>query len=63
MYCEVESNLYLLKNNTYSPELRQTLSMNYLDEIVNNFLLNFLDNELNFMDSDGIIISDTILNN
>ena len=34
-----------------------------LDEIVNNFLLNFLDNELNFMDSDGIIISDTILNN
>ena len=36
MYCEVESNLYLLKNNTYSPELRQTLSMNYLDEIVNN---------------------------
>ena len=36
MYCEVENNLYLLKNNTYSPELRQTLSMNYLDEIVNN---------------------------
>ena len=34
-----------------------------LDEIVNNFLLNFLDDELNFMDSDGIIISDTILNN
>ena len=34
-----------------------------LDEIVNNFLLNFLDNELNFMDSDDIIISDTILNN
>ena len=34
-----------------------------LDEIVNNFLLNFLDNELNFIDSDGIIISDTILNN
>lgn len=34
-----------------------------LNEIVNNFLLNFLDNELNFMDSDGIIISDTILNN
>lgn len=34
-----------------------------LDEIVNNFLLNFLDNELNFMNSDGIIISDTILNN
>ena len=34
-----------------------------LDEIVNNFLLNFLDDELKFMDSDGIIISDTILNN
>ena len=34
-----------------------------LDEIVNNFLLNFLDDELNFMNSDGIIISDTILNN
>ena len=34
-----------------------------LDEIVNNFLLNFLDSELNFVDSDGIIISDTILNN
>ena len=34
-----------------------------LNEIVNNFLLNFLDNELNFTDSDGIIISDTILNN
>lgn len=36
MYCEVESDLYFLKNNTYSPKLRQTLSMNYLDEIVNN---------------------------
>jgi len=38
MYCELESNLYFIKNNTYSPQLRQTLSMNYLDEIVDNSL-------------------------
>ena len=43
MYCEVESNLYFINNNTYSPELRQTLSMNYLDEIINNsFMVNNL---------------------
>ncbi len=34
-----------------------------LDEIISNFLINFLDNELNFMDFSGIIKSDTILNN
>lgn len=34
-----------------------------LDEIISNFLLNFLDNELNFIDFCGIIKLDTILNN
>lgn len=34
-----------------------------LDEIISNFLLNFLDDELNFIDFGGIIKSDTILNN
>lgn len=34
-----------------------------LDEIIRNFLLNFLDDELNFIEFSGIIKSDTILNN
>ena len=34
-----------------------------LDEIIGNYLFNFLDDELNFIDSSGIIKSDTILNN
>lgn len=34
-----------------------------LDEIISNFLLNFLDDELNFTPFSGIIKSDTILNN
>ncbi|MBO5183378.1 MAG: hypothetical protein J6B64_03155 [Bacilli bacterium] len=34
-----------------------------LDEVISNFLLNFLDNELNFIDFCGIIKLDTILNN
>lgn len=35
----------------------------YLDEILTIFLINFLDNELNFMDFDVIIKKDAILNN
>lgn len=34
-----------------------------LDEILTDFLINFLDNELNFMDFDVIIKKDAILNN
>ena len=34
-----------------------------LDEIISNFLLNFLDDELNFIDFGGIIKKDAILNN
>ena len=34
-----------------------------LDEIISNFLLNFLDNELNSNDFGFIIKSDTISNN
>lgn len=34
-----------------------------LDEIISNFLINFLDDELNFMGISGIIKLDTILNN
>ena len=34
-----------------------------LDEIINSFIINFLDDELNFIDFSGIIKTDTILNN
>ncbi len=36
---------------------------NTLNEIISKFLSNFLDEELNFLDFNGIIKSDTILNN
>lgn len=34
-----------------------------LDEIINSFIINFLEDELNFVDFSGIIKTDTILNN
>lgn len=36
---------------------------NTLNEIISKFLSNFLDDELKFSDFNGIIKSDTILNN
>lgn len=36
---------------------------NTLNEIISKFLSNFLDEELNFLDFNGIIKLDTILNN
>ena len=36
MYCETESNLYFIDNNTYSPEIRQNLSMNLLENVISN---------------------------
>ena len=34
-----------------------------LTELVDNFIINFLDDELDFIDFSGIIKADTILNN
>ena len=36
LYCETESNLYFMNHNTYSPEIRQHLSMNVLENVVSN---------------------------
>ena len=36
MYCETENNLYFINNNTYCPSLRQNLSMNVIEEVLNN---------------------------
>lgn len=36
MYCETESNLYITDTSTYSPELRQTLTMQPVEDITDN---------------------------
>ena len=43
LYCETESDLYFINGNTYLPSLRQNLSMNIIEEIVqNSFTINAL---------------------
>ena len=36
LYCETESNLYFMDNNTYYPGVRQNLSMNLFENIISN---------------------------